>query len=147
LQQGHKLPFVLRQREGNQWITIPCPALVDAKMWEQCNARLIANRGTGGNPERTHLLTSLLRCPYCGRGMRGYRRERRGKLEHFYHCPDQRASRNAAKVVCNPVVYPAASVEELVMDKIREAAQHPELIVTALRAYFEVPSRGDDKEE
>ena len=139
-QQGFKQTFTLRKREGGAQVFIDAPALVSAEAWETCQARLSGNRATlGGNPTRKHRLTGLLVCPLCARGMRGYRRERTAKNgprhEHYYHCPDQRPSRNAGGVVCNPALYNAQEAEDVVSEALERLVNEPEMMASELRGF------------
>src|SRR5579871_1830313 len=80
LEQGFRRPFVQRAAPVENCVTLTAPALVSAELWDACQQKLVSNKGTlSGNPKRRFLLGGLLRCPLCGRGMHGSRRERRAK--------------------------------------------------------------------
>jgi len=122
------------------YLSVPCPAIVSPDTWAAVQARLSEGRAVyGGNPERRHLLGGLLRCPLCGRGMHGRKRERinKGKLtlEHLYACPDQRASRNPGGVVCNKEMVSGADVEAAILRGVEHLASRSELASLALAAY------------
>ena len=134
-------------------LSIHCPAIVDEQTWRQVQVRLSEGRAVfGGNPERRHLLGGLLRCPICGRGMQGSKRDkptRNGNVthEHLYRCPDSRASRNPGKVVCNKKAYHAHDAEPVVIKGIVDVSGRSELVTSALAAYRQKESAGFDPQE
>lgn len=126
------------------FLSIDCPALVDEGTWRAVQERLSEGRAVfGGNPARRHLLGGLLRCPLCGRGMHGTKREKRThggrsvQQVHIYTCPDSRASRNPGKVVCNRKAYSGAEAEAVAVRGLVAVATRPELVPAALAAYRE----------
>lgn len=147
LERGLKL-VTKRARPQEQWVFIPCPALVSAATWEAVQTRLREGRERfGGNPVHRHLLSGLLRCPVCGRGMGGTRRERQTKAggttrEHHYHCLHSRPSRNVGGMVCNPQHYPADRAEAVVMRALGDVAAEPGLVAAALAAHRSERSTG-----
>ena len=135
-------------------LSIDCPALVSELVWRQVQSRIGEARAVfGGNPERRHLLGGLLRCPICGRGMTGTRRDKPthgGKNiqhVHIYNCPDSRASRNPGKFVCNRKAYQAHHAEPIILRGIADVSRRPELVSAALAAYRRQESAGYDPKE
>ena len=132
-------------------LSITCPAIVSEETFAAVQERLGSARAVfGGNPERRHLLGGLLRCPLCGRGMTGTKRQKRThggrcvQQVHTYACPDSRASRNAGGRVCNRKAYDGAKVEPVVLRGVRDAARAPELFETAMSVYRRGEAAGYD---
>ncbi len=148
LAQGWRDISYLRERPEADWIYIDAPAIVSEELWRRCNDRLhTARKQFGGNPKRKHMLTGLLQCPVCERGMTGTRRERDGHKEHDYACRDSRPSRNAAKIVCCAKHYRAERVERLTLDAVRYLAADPDAVSAALASYRrDTKARRDPKE-
>jgi site-specific DNA recombinase len=64
----------------DEWITVPCPAIVSADLWNECNAILDAQEKKRA-PGRTaaHLLSGLVKC-HCGKTMYVYHKN------NIYRC-------------------------------------------------------------
>ena len=136
------------------FLSIDTPAIISCEMFEAVQARLGEARAVfGGNPARRHLLGGLLRCPLCGRGMHGTKRQKRThggrsvQQEHIYNCPDSRASRNTGGVVCNKKAYSGQEAEQIVLKAVKDLAARRELIPMALAAYKAEGAAGFDPQE
>ena len=124
------------------FLSIDAPAIVSEETWAACQERLGSARAVfGGNPARRHLLGGLLRCPICGRGMHGTKRQKAthgGKNMqpvHIYNCPDSRASRNTGGVVCNRKSYNGKEAEQIMFNAVKDLAARREMIPKAVAAY------------
>ena len=144
LEQGYKCARYSRPVSENQWVKLISPAIVSAELWETVQVRLAEGKATtSGNPNRKHMLSSLIRCPICGRRMLGKRRDslRRDtktpcpRNDHYYHCQEQMACQNPGKVVCNPKRYNGREAERAVVTGIQTIVRDPGLVDTALAAY------------
>ena len=142
IQQGYKLSYVLKERPQEQWVYIDAPALIDEATWDACQERMQQNRSLlRGRPRNKYMLTSLLRCPKCGRKMRSYRRStnpRNKAAAHYYNiyeCRFSRPSTNLKGEVCHNKQYRGDWAEPLVTRAIQEVARRPELASAALEAY------------
>jgi len=123
-------------RPESQWIFLDAPALVTRELWDQCQARRAENvQRLGGNPERRFMLSTLLRCPKCGRGMYGANSQRLNKGPSFYRCTDWTPTGDRKRARCNPTRYRAEQVDAAIIDAIIELASRPEEIEQALEAY------------
>ncbi|BDI34193.1 hypothetical protein CCAX7_62440 [Capsulimonas corticalis] len=117
-------------------VIIPCPAIVDAALWDRVQIRLSEARQTfSGNPARKHLLSGLLRCPLCARSMKGTRRTIKETTYHYYSCPHSRPSRSISGTVCNPKLLDAHVAESLILHGIGDIVSRPEVLREALDAY------------
>lgn len=151
---GYKVPYSIRPTSPDKWVYIPAPAIVDTDVWDRCNARLAEAREVfGGNPERKHKLSGLLRCPACERGMGGdnggRKGGRKGRPGHTYHCTDARPSRNIGRKVCTPVYYDGAKTEQIIIQGFLRAASDPTMLKAALMAWTDKQRRrapADDTE-
>ena len=58
-------------RPRDEWILIPCPALVDLRIFTKCQALLNQARRRYSGPESDFLLSGLVRCHRCQQPLRG----------------------------------------------------------------------------
>ncbi len=66
--------WVLKPKE--EWIIVPCPAVVSTELWDQCNAILDAQeRKRPPGPKPVHLLSGLVKC-HCGKTMYVYHKNK-----------------------------------------------------------------------
>ena len=136
LERGYKRMDFNRATPEERWVHIKAPALVDEHTWDLCQERLRGNRNLlSGNPERRYLLTGLLRCPKCGRRMRGIRTGRGGYT--YYRCVYNNASACSAGLVCSPKHFRADEVEACVVEALRLVASGPESVASAYAVYDE----------
>ncbi|MBS1521313.1 MAG: recombinase family protein [Bacteroidetes bacterium] len=65
---GEKKHWIMKPKE--EWIIIPCPAVVSAELWNQCNSILDGQYKKRVKPGRSavHLLSGLVTC-HCGKTM------------------------------------------------------------------------------
>ncbi|MGC8668002.1 MAG: recombinase family protein [Chthonomonadales bacterium] len=129
LAKGLRIHY-LRPRKPGEWLTIPCPAIVDAATWEACQRRLATNNGRiGGNPKRVFLLNGILRCPQCGRRLYGTTIPGKGRK------PPIRG------YVCQNVSHPtstrfdAEQIEAAALRLVEDALASQESIEAAIQAY------------
>ena len=68
---GEGKKWVIKPKE--EWIVIPCPAVVSEELWEQCNA-ILAEQTSKRKPGRraAHLLSGYVYCGLCGGKMYVY---------------------------------------------------------------------------
>lgn len=141
LQRGMQHPDYHAPLPEDRWHYLTAPALVDERTWQACQERLRENQTTlGGNPERRYLLSGLLRCPRCHRGLFGHREDER---HTYYQCRDSSPAKNVAGAVCNPRRYSSREAEGTVLGMLRRAAREPQRFREALQA-FEQTARQDD---
>lgn len=135
LEQGYKQPFKQTIRPQEEWIYLRCEPLVDEIIWEHCQRRLADGRARySGNPKRKYLLSGILRCPFCGRGMSGTY----DKSRHYmrYHCREAVKSRQyTTKAQCDPRTYNGVHAETSVVWTLREVVQKPKLMEEAFRVW------------
>lgn len=116
------------------WIRIPCPEIVSQQLWQKTNQVVQDNKDKlSTRIEFRQLLTSLLRCPKCGRVMTGRARSR-GKVSH-YKCREAFASSNAAGRICWPKIVLIHRMDSLVIEAIKTALQNPKAVEAAYEAH------------
>ena len=71
---GAKMSKKLVPRERADWIGIPVPAIISQKLFDKVQERLAWNRKRYRNPPTTQLLSSLVKCGYCGSSFYSYQR-------------------------------------------------------------------------
>lgn len=105
---------------------IPAPAIVSVEVWNEVQARFAENRRLkSGNPGRVYLLSTLARCPFCGRGLSG--KNCHGTL--YYRCNGGGANLHAERL------HPARTVESYVKQAVLQAAAKPHNIAAAFAAW------------
>lgn len=115
-----------RRRDPADVVTIPCPAIVSEATFALVQARLTSNQKTmGSTPARRHLLSGLLRCPECGRGLFGRRRESDGAFH--YKCAQ--GTRDGG---CSRRHWQGEVLERLVTLAVGEIAASPEIVALAI---------------
>ena len=85
----------LKASPPEQWITRPCPAIVDETLWQSANAALHKNQNLAmAHPKNDYLLRGLIRCGLCGLTYIGTAVTRpSGKKEFYYRCNGKHGAR------------------------------------------------------
>jgi DNA invertase Pin-like site-specific DNA recombinase len=118
------------KNEGAQLSFIEAPALVDAETWEACLQKLETNKELkGGNPERAYMLSGILRCDTCGRGLCGHTILKGKRTYYTCNSSDIDGSRHPKDY------YPRAMIEDAARRVMEEVLLYPESIAGALRAW------------
>jgi len=137
---GKPITSPTRYQLSDDYVTIPCPALVSEELWEAAQARFNTNRNSqSGNPMRLKMLSGLVYCPECG-GTMVYKPERinnKGVLVHAHYTCGSHIKKQQLEGVafCNAKTYRQAVQENAVIASLLEAVQQPESIETALETY------------
>jgi hypothetical protein len=128
-----------RDRPEDAWTVIDAPPLVSDEVWAACQARLTQNADErkslfGGNSQRKRMLSSLARCPVCGRRM-GYKKAYPNKHPAYYTC--EKSDCPKPRPYCY-VPHRADRMERLTADGMVYLAHHPQHVADSLAAYDEV---------
>ena len=129
-----------RYQVCDDYIVIPCPALVSEELWEAAQARFDSNKkNQAGNPTRLKMLSGLVHCSICG-GTMVYKPERinsKGVLVHaHYTCGSHiRKQRLEGVAFCDAKTYRRSVQENAVLIALLKAVQYPEAIATAQEVY------------
>ncbi len=128
-------PFKQMIRPKEKWIYFRCEPLVEEAIWEHCQKRLAESLARySGNPKRTYLLSGILRCPFCGRGMSGTYDKSRHQMR--YHCREAVKSRqHTTKAQCDPRTYNGVHAEKSVVWTLQEIVHKPALMEEAFRVW------------
>jgi len=88
LANGHAKAATSRRTDVSSHIEIPAPRIVSDELWYACQKALDENKALyGGRPGRRHILTGILRCPYCNRTLKSRTiKDRRGNPVYHYRC-------------------------------------------------------------
>lgn len=138
LTQGYKRDSHQVKVPPENWKFIPCPPIVSRELWEACNQRLEPARKIGaGRPDRKHVLTGLLRCPYCHRSMGGkrqfWRASDRTDWYTRYSCPSgSKADALPGDAVCWSKTFRSDQIEPQVIEVFLKIVQQPETLQAAL---------------
>lgn len=121
------------ERPESEWIAIPCPAIVDQETFDYAQTILTENKvRKSGNAKRVYPLSNLIRCAKCGRPYGGMIANE-GK--HRYYRPRPRSFPEDPGCKSRPWV--ADRAEESVLSLLSHVAQNPEVMLVALKAYWE----------
>lgn len=114
-------------------IIIPCPAIVDEATFNAAQKRLRENRLTmSGRPDRKYLLTGMVKCPFCGRGMQaiaGYDTVSRGRPAYkpaIYRC--RYSTRHDTTHYCRGYQIRRDVLEAAVLERVRQATDSAKLL-------------------
>ena len=138
-----KEPRFRRKADPETWVTMNCPALVSADVWEEVQARLVENKAKkGGNPLRVRMLAGRIVCPHCGGTLVAGSKTRRtrqgglGPAPQRYICGRYMSSlQKTGQAQCQPTSYLCEDVEAATIAAILDAAHRPEALAAALAAY------------
>lgn len=146
LGQRHKLtgrlitqPHVRSLTPEDRRLTLSAPPLVTEAMWEAVQERLARGRAEGsGNPRQVRMLSGHTFCPHCG-GKTGFKQQKaNGKRYRYLLCNSHKDARYQFGVSpCRGDLYPIETVEQAVLQAVRDAWQNPAAITAALNAYAE----------
>src|SRR5262249_7471259 len=125
-------PRVDRLRPEREWIPIDVPAIITPERFELAQRQLARNRTRlGGRPaKRVYLLSRLLRCSMCGRGMSGDTNNRgRSSYRCIGRMNDIQASPGTPRCLFS---MPASRIDETVWDTMVAILKDPRLIEAKL---------------
>jgi site-specific DNA recombinase len=118
-EDGHYVCYELQPEENH--IQYDVPAIVDAELFEKCQATRKRRPRTGRRPDKyPFLLSGLIKC-MCGSPVHGNCVNKAGKLYPYYRCPACRVNRQAVPI------------DAEVWDDIRTLAHYPEETISSLR--------------
>ncbi len=104
----------VRERPPEEWIRIPCPAIVSEEIFHQAQLRLEESRRRwAGKSVQFYLLSGLVRCGECGQTMVGQQVHNWGKRVTVY------ADRKRSGAGCGKRI-PTDALEALVWEGIRD---------------------------
>jgi len=89
----------MRERPSEEWIGIPCPAIISDKMFQQAQLRLEETRRRfAGKSVQVYLLSGLVRCGECGETMMGKQVHNWGK--RVYEYAERNRSAPSSHIAC-----------------------------------------------
>ncbi|GAA4705713.1 recombinase family protein [Brevibacillus fulvus] len=107
---------VVQQRPRDEWICIPCPAIVDKAQFEHAQQLLKESRRRwAGKAQHQYLLSGLLRCGECGNTMTGQKASHWGKTVFLYS--DRKNTQGAKQPGCGHTVL-CEQVDQLVWQSV-----------------------------
>lgn len=120
-------------------LTLSAPPLVTEDVWDAVQDRLARGRAEGsGNPRVVRMLSGHTVCPHCG-GKAGLKQQKaNGKRYRYFICSGHKDARYQSGVSpCRGDLYPVETVEQAVLQALRDAWTHPQAVAAALEAYTE----------
>lgn len=133
----YKRPDYNPRQPRENWMLIPgvAPPLIDAATFNTCQDRLNSNQRTqSGNPQYRFLMTGLMVCPNCKRGLYGARSRKGGKTYVSYRCRDYSRTANTSGVICNKHHYPEIALKKQLFTVLR---LEPDLVSAAFDSYIQ----------
>jgi site-specific DNA recombinase len=113
-----------RQRDKSEWIPIKVPRILDNETFKIAQEILKSNRG--GKGKRVYILSSLMKCKYCGSKYVGL--STRNYKYFYYRCGNEQ-KRFPLPKNCNAKPVKAEKIEGAIVDKIKEAITNPQLLM------------------
>ncbi len=136
---GERQP--VRQRPPEEWIFLPCPPIVDKKLFEHAQQLLqTSRRRWSGSKTHRYLLSGLVRCGLCGQTMTGRRATHWGKPVQYY--TDRKQGKEAKPVGCGQKI-DCGDLEEAVWNRVKEWLSDSQ----ALTAAADLREAGTTQEE
>lgn len=120
------------ERDKEEWIPIPVPAIVDKELFERVQEKLERNRrlASRNNTRHQYLLRGLVSCGLCRLG--AYGRTANGKY-HYYVCRGHSNTLQFAREErCTARFIPAQQLDDLVWEDLCDILLQPEMITNAL---------------
>jgi site-specific DNA recombinase len=118
-----------REREAQEWIRVPVPALVSAESFAMAQERLIENKRLSARRTKTPtLLQGLLVCGQCGYGLyRTSTKTSKGQLQ-YYRCLGSDRYRHLRGPVCQCRPIRQDYLDELIWQEVLRLLNEPELV-------------------
>jgi site-specific DNA recombinase len=115
------------ERDEEDWIVVPVPAIVSEKLWTRANAMLLKNKERARrNSRERYILTGVLVCAECGRKWSGVCEPNfyyqcpahYGPLKHLQHCTASHISARILhttiwRALCEILLEPALIIQAL----------------------------------
>jgi site-specific DNA recombinase len=121
----------MKERPKNEWILIPCPAIIDESQFEHAQRLLSESRRRWAQKSKhPYLLSGLLRCGDCGNTMTGRLSNNWGKKVPEY--TDIKNTAGAKAKGCGRRVK-AQIIEEQVWEQVASWLNNPDEIAAALQ--------------
>jgi len=120
----------MSERPKDQWIKIPCPAIISREQFFYAQKILEESRRRwSGQSKQTYLLSGLLRCADCNNTLTGRRQKNWGRYELVYS--DQKNTAGAKHRGCGNTLS-CEYLDELIWSTIKEWLCNPKEIAAAL---------------
>jgi site-specific DNA recombinase len=118
-------------------LTLSSPPLVTEAVWDAVQERLARGRAqNSGNPRQVRMLSGQTFCPFCGSKTGFKLQQANGKRYHYLICNAHKDARyQFGGSPCRGDLYPMATVEEAVLQAMRDAWQKPSALAAAQKAY------------
>ncbi|MFY0546403.1 recombinase family protein [Brevibacillus sp. H7] len=118
-----------RPRPIEEWISLPCPAIVDRQLFEHAQQLLqMSRRRWSGTQTNRYLLSGLVRCGLCGQTMTGRQAKHWGKQVRFY--TDRKQPAGTKTTGCGQKIN-GFLLEEAVWNRVKEWICDAEAIAAA----------------
>jgi site-specific DNA recombinase len=139
-----------RRRPHDEWITVPCPAIIDDTMFEA--AQRVSRDNSQWSPRNLHedveawLLRRLVRCGPCDMAVMCQKiTSPQGKVHRYYWCPNHAATRLGEPGRCPERNIRADALDAFVFEQVRAALLRPDVLLAGEAALFaSTPVRDDE---
>ncbi len=148
-QRGHKTLHYNRPAPEGAMVTLSAPAIVSEELWDTAQQRLLSNKqNQAGRTDRRWMLTGLLKCPNCGRSMKGQNRVTKQQGRAYYSCKYHSPSQHPQGHVCYARRFFSEVLEEAVTHALSTITERPDSIRGAYKALqAEMAHPNQDAEE
>src|SRR5206468_3651387 len=127
-----------RRRPREEWITIPCPAIIDEAMFDA--AQRVGRDNSKWSPRRlpedveAWLLRRLVRCGACDVAV-GCQKivSPQGKVHRYYWCPNHASTRLGERGRCPERNIRADALDDFVFEQVRSVLLRPDVLLAQRR--------------
>ena len=136
-----------RDRPEEDWIYIPVPKIVDAKLFDMAQLKLKENVkfSPRNNKKNNYLLSGLLRCKTCGYSIYGKPASNSKYKRLYYRCMGQDGHRWPEGRVCAGHPVRVEAIDDLAWESVKKLLLEPEAIEAEYRRRQE--NKSSDHEE
>lgn len=114
------------------WIPVPCPAIIDRETFEAAQVRLVYNKKMAGrNTKRQYLMAKRVICQ-CGRPCYADGKNINNKLFLYYFCASRH--KNVVAPPCDNLYFRAEQVDDGAWRYIKNLLANPDRMITLIEA-------------
>ena len=144
---GRRRPTAQRRRPREEWIAIPCPAILDEALFEA--AQKVSRDNSRWSPrhlqEEAWLLRGLVRCGVCDTSVECHKMEKASKVHHYYWCHNHASNGVPGQQRCPERNIRADVLDGFVFGQVRAALLSPKLLCAGEVAVAAAAPSPDDQ--
>jgi site-specific DNA recombinase len=145
---GRRRSTTQRRRPRDEWIAIPCPAIVDDAIFEA--AQRVTRDNSKWSPRNLHddawLLRGLVRCGVCDTSVNCHKMgAKAGTIHHYYWCRNHASNGVPGEPRCPERSIRADALDTFVFEQVRAALLRPEVLSAGEAAVTAATPSSDDQ--